>query len=255
MIIKPKSPHQEPLDFRMDEKGSFSTFVSGKNAPMIAALKEAASKRENELFYFFGPKGCGKTHLLTAIFHMLDLTPNRVFFVDMTLAKALSPLLLTSTEVPEVIMLDNVDAVAGDDQWELALFGLYNRWVDQQDGIFIATAHTSADRIPFNMPDLNTRFENGISYPMELLDEAECAEALQLRSRVRGMNMPRKVASYMIRHLNCDMPGLMRALDVLDKATLQEQHDLTVPFVKKILQHARITGALTEPEPQATAGV
>ena len=239
MIIKPNDPYQEALDFKIDEKGYFDSFVPGSNSQLIGLLKQAVSACPHELYYLFGPRGAGKTHLLTALFRASTLPTAEVFFLSLTLAKALSPMLL-SLEVPKLIILDNVEALAGDSQWELALFGLFNRWVDSDQGLLMVSSSCSADRLPFAMPDLITRFENGVSLPLEPLCEQDCEKALILKAQLRGFRMPARVASYLVKNLNRDMGKLTFVLDLLDKATLEAQHELTVPFVKKILEQHQL---------------
>ena len=235
MIIKPHDPYQQPLNFKIDEGSGFDSFIPGSNAPLVNMLKQAAAQCPHELYYIFGPHGCGTTHLFTALYRSLHQPPSAVFFLDLTLAKALSPVLL-SIDVPEMMILDNVEAIAGDAQWELALFGLFNRWVDKRSGMLLVSAACSADRLPFTMPDLITRFENGVSAPLEPLNDEECQQALIRKAQLRGFKMPERVAAFIVRNLNRDMHKLGAVLNRLDQATLEAQHELTVPFVKKILE-------------------
>ncbi|MBO8414804.1 MAG: hypothetical protein IAB19_00270 [Proteobacteria bacterium] len=225
---------QQALDFKLDEGSYFSSLIPGSNAPAISLLRDALQRGQNELFYIFGPRGCGKSHLLTALFRDVQRPSPEIFFIDLKAAKKLSPELL-NIEVPPVLLLDNVDAPAGDSQWELALFALFNRWVDRHSGTFIASASCSADRIPFAMHDLNTRFENGVSLPLQPLNDQECEQALILKAHLRGIKMSPKVAAFLVRHLNRDMHRLTAVLNLLDHETLRQQHMLTVQFVKKIL--------------------
>ena len=234
LIVTGKQPHQESLPFAIDDHGLFETFYAGPNEAAVSLLKKAVLERAHEQFYVFGPHGSGKSHLLTALFRMVHQPTLNVFYVDMPLVVRLSPLLL-DVDPPSVVMLDNIEAIAGDPAWELSLFGFYNRWLDMQPGVFIATATPSADRLPFLRADLNTRFENGVTLSLERLDGAGCAEALKLRGKRRGFDIPDKVAAYLVRHCNRDMPSLIEILDRLDRASLQEQHELTIPFVRRIL--------------------
>ena len=197
-------------------------------------LHDAVLHNKNELFFVFGPQHVGKSHLLNALFREIKEPSANAFFVDLRLVKDISPLLLSVEPYP-VIILDNIDAIAGDSDWELALFGLYNRWIDKGEGTFIASARTSADLIPFLRKDLNTRFENGVSLPLDFLDEKSCCDALQIRAKKRGFIIPEKVAAFLVKHSNRDMDSLVKILDRLDEASLSEQHELTVPFVKKVL--------------------
>ncbi len=235
MILTSRTdPKQESLPFRIDDNGYFDSFVAGPNERLVENLKRAVRLRHFEQFYIFGPKGCGKSHLLTALFRTIKKPTLNVFYVDLSLVLSLSPMLL-DVEPPPVVLLDNVDALGGDDAWELGLFGFYNRWLDRQAGVLIATATCSADRLPFNRHDLNTRFENGISCPMHRLDEKSCQKALQIKARRRGFEIPSKVAAYLVKNCNLDMPSLVTILNKLDVASLEAQHELTIPFVKKIL--------------------
>lgn len=232
--IQSAAAAQQALDFKLDEGACFSSLVPGSNFAAIKLLRDALQREQNELFYIFGPRGCGKSHLLNALFRDLKRPSPEVFFIDLKAARKL-PTELLNIEVPPVLMLDNVDALAGDSEWELALFALYNRWVDRHSGIFIASSSCSADRIPFAMHDLNTRFENGVSLPLQPLNDAECEQVLILKASLRGFKMQPKVAAFLVRHLNRDMHRLTAVLNLLDHETLRQQHKLTVQFVKKIL--------------------
>lgn len=234
MIITPKAPRQEPLALKINDEGFFDSFVPGGNRAAVDLLHEAVLRNKNELFFVFGPQHVGKSHLLNALFREIKDPSSNAFFVDLRLVKDISPLLLSVEPYP-IIILDNIDAIAGDSDWELALFGLYNRWIDKGEGTFIASARTSADLIPFLRKDLNTRFENGVSLPLDFLDEKSCCEALQIRAKKRGFIIPEKVAAFLVKHSNRDMDSLVKILDRLDEASLSEQHELTVPFVKKVL--------------------
>ena len=48
-------------------------------------------------------------------------------------------------------------------------------------------------------------------------------------------NLPDETANFLLTRLARDMHTLFEALDLLDKASLQAQRNLTIPFVKEIL--------------------
>ncbi len=233
MSSQKKEPYQEALPLKLKDLGSFASLVEGDNR-FIGVLRNAVQKRIFEQYYVFGEHGCGKTLLLNALFLEIDDPARLVFYVDMSRVRALSPMLL-AMEPPAITLLDNIDAIAGDDDWEMALFGYYNRYLDGKAGIMITTACVSPDLIPFNRRDLNTRFANGVTFAMQRLRTADCIKALQMKAKIRGFELGQKTASYLVRHVNEDMPSLMALLDKLDAASLEERRELTIPFVKKIL--------------------
>ncbi len=223
------------MPIKITDCATFETFVAGPNKSAVEALKKAAAEAEPEFYFIFGPHGCGKSHLINALSDYASESHGAPFVLDLSLAHELSPEFLSLPVLPGITLLDNVDAIAGDEAWELALFGFFNRWYDQRPGMLAVTAAISFDRIPFSRSDLNTRMGSGISCPLKILDEASSIEALQLRARVRGFTLPPQTAPFLINHFNRDMRGLMQIFDRLDLASLEERHTLTVPFVKKIL--------------------
>ena len=137
--------------------------------------------------------------------------------------------------LPKLTILDNVDVIAGDDEFELALFALFNRWYDKREGTLIVTSSESFDKIPFNKVDLNTRMSSGIALSLDYLSEKDCISALKKRAEQRGLNFPDKTISFLVRHCNHDMRSLVALLDRLEKAQLEQNRELTIPFVKMVL--------------------
>jgi DnaA family protein len=67
------------------------------------------------------------------------------------------------------------------------------------------------------------------------LDDTQRMQALQLRAREKGFDMPDETARYLLRRLPRDLPALFDLLERLDAASLAAQRKLTVPFVKSVL--------------------
>jgi DnaA family protein len=71
--------------------------------------------------------------------------------------------------------------------------------------------------------------------PLRPLDEGEQREALRLRARARGLELPEETALYLQRRFPRDLPTLYHLLDTIDEAALQAQRRLTVPFIRSVL--------------------
>lgn len=229
-----KIPTQKALAFHIDDNGSFDTFVLGKNELLFKSIRQALQSGRHEFFYIFGPKGSGKSHFLTAFYRDEKLNNRDAYYLDLNLIKSLGVESLYYSS-QNLNILDNVDAIAGLDDFELGVFTFFNRWLDSNQGVLIVSAKVSADKLAFNRRDLNTRMQSGISYPFELLDEQDCAKALSIKAKKREFSIPSNVASFLVKHSNRDMNYLVQALNKLDVASLQEQHELTIPFVKRVL--------------------
>lgn len=227
--LREKTPHQEALPLKIQDRGGFDTFVAGKSA-LIDQLKSSASSGEYEFYFVSGPKGCGKSHLLSALSRMVS----GAFCVDMCLAGQFSPEFI-DVRLPALTLIDNVEAIAGDEQWELALFALFNRWYDSQRGMLVIASANTFDNIPFLRADLNTRLGSGISVRLNPLEAEDCVKALMLRAKSRGFTLPESAAAFMVKHCRGNMSDLIALLDRIDNAQLQEMRGITVPFVKKVL--------------------
>lgn len=227
-------PYQQSLGIKLSDKSDFSTFELGSNKHTVEILKEAVEKQNNEAYYLFGPTGCGKTHLLNALFLFSGAQASKCFYLDMKLAKEIGPMVLDA-DLPNLVLLDNVDAIAGDDSFELALFALFNRWYDKREGTLIMSGSMSFDAIKFNKRDINTRLSSGVTCQLNYLSEEECVKALLKRARERQINMNENVASFIIRNTSRDMRKLVSLLDILETAQIEFVHEITIPFVKNVL--------------------
>ncbi len=84
------------------------------------------------------------------------------------------------------------------------------------------------------MPDLNSRLTWG-NLSIKFINRRTKIKVLQLAAYQRGFQLSDETANFLITRLARDMHTLFEALDLLDKASLQAQRNLTIPFVKEIL--------------------
>ena len=227
-------PVQQPLDIRISDKVDFSTFEEGSNKSVVELLKKAVDSCENEFFFIFGPQGSGKTHLLKSLFQRKKAESPDCCYIDLSLLKTIGAFAL-DIQIPKALILDNADVIAGNEELELALFALFNRWYDKQEGTLIMSSTKSFDQIEYLKKDLNTRLSSGISLQLNYLTESECVQALQKRIRARYVNLPDQTIKFLVRHCNHDMSSLLAIIDKLENAQLEHTHELTIPFVKIIL--------------------
>jgi DnaA family protein len=85
------------------------------------------------------------------------------------------------------------------------------------------------------LPDLGSRCAAGAVLQLRALDEAEQQQALQLRARLRGFELPEETSRWLQRRFPRDMRRLYGLLDTLDEAALAAQRRLTVPFIREVL--------------------
>lgn len=229
---------QLPLGVRLRDGATFANYHAGANREAVALLQATVDGAEQPCVFLWGPPGTGKTHLLHAAAHHAAARPAAVAYLPFAERAALTPALLDGLEQLPLVALDDLDAIAGDAAWETAVFHLYNR-VREAGGQLIAAARANPASLALGLADLRSRLAWGPVIQLYALDDADKAEALRLKARQRGLELPTEVAALLLRRCRRDMAALFAVLDELDHASLAAQRRLTVPFVKSVLDSRR----------------
>ena len=91
------------------------------------------------------------------------------------------------------------------------------------------------DKLDISLADLLSRLKSALIHQLVDFSDDDLRRLLQLRANVRGMYISDEVAKFLMHRLQRDTQSLMQALETLDKASLQAQRRLTMPFVKEAL--------------------
>ena len=206
------------------------------DAALAEAVNEFCGGRGSDFLYLCGASGAGKTHLTLAIAD--EMQPHcRVAYLNFQeLRQTAEPAALKSLLDADILCLDEVEAIAGDKHWQEALFHGFNDIKQQQKRLLIATENPPA-QLSIELADLCSRLATALVFQLPVMADQLKQEALILQAQSRGLILSEEVAQYLLRHYGRDMPSLMAVLQKLDKASLQAQRRLTIPFVKEVMQH------------------
>lgn len=224
---------QLPLGVRLRDRAVFDSFLPAGNAATLTQLRELATRPRPGLHWIAGVPGSGKTHLLQAMCAQTALS-FAAAYLPLRELRANGPEALEGWQSPACLCLDDVDAVIGQPGWERALFALY-RDAEEQGTALLFAAQLPPRQLDFTLPDLASRCAAGTLHVLQSLNEIEQREALQLRARLRGLELPEETAAYLQRYQRRDMQTLYSLLDTLDQAALSAQRRLTVPFIREVL--------------------
>ena len=232
---RPERVRQLPLGVQLAVSRRFGTFHAGANAETIAALAGVAGSPAAAPFWLYGASGSGKSHLLQAACAAAGARDLTAAYLPLAASRSAGPGLLAGFESLALVALDDVDAVAGDDGWERALFTLHNEALEQGGRLLLA-AKTAPAAVPFRLRDLASRLAATRVHRLVPLSEADQAEALRRRAGHRGLELPDETLQYLTRRAPRDFAALCALLDELDVAALAAQRRLTVPFVRQVLE-------------------
>ncbi|GAA5219273.1 DnaA inactivator Hda [Corallincola platygyrae] len=225
---------QLPLALNLPDDETFESFHTAGNEAAVAHLQNYLQESGRPIFVW-GGEGAGKTHLLHAACANISQSGLQYAYLPMTQAGQLSPAMCDGLELVDLIAIDDIDKIAGQPEWERALFDLYNRVGEQGKARLVLSSSTSPVNGQFDLPDLVSRLNWGTVYMLSVLDDEQKIRMLMQRAKIRGMKMPDEVARFLLTRLDRDMVALNRALDQLDRASMVAQRRLTVPFVKQAL--------------------
>ncbi|MGH8221934.1 MAG: DnaA regulatory inactivator Hda [Woeseiaceae bacterium] len=222
---------QLALPLQLEDHAVFESFWPAGNETLLAWLAAIADGSERMGCWIWGGGATGKSHLLQAV---CARAGDDAIFVAAADAGGIGPEVLDGLASRRIVCLDDVDRVAGRDDWELALFDLTNQLADA-GGTLLVSAAAPPREAGIVLPDLSSRLRRLPSFQLRALPEPERILALKLRARHRGLELPDDTAAWLLSRGRRDMASLYGALDRLDAEALRAQRRLTIPFARDVL--------------------
>ncbi|HBV39889.1 MAG TPA: DnaA regulatory inactivator Hda [Erwinia sp.] len=230
------TPAQLSLPLYLPDDETFASFWPGDNPSLIAALQSALQQEHGSYLYFWSREGGGRSHLLHAACAELSAHGEAVGYVPLDKRTWFVPEVLDGMEQLALICIDNIECIAGDEPWEMAIFDLYNRILETGRTRLLITGDRPPRQLNLKLPDLASRLDWGQIYRLQPLSDEDKLQALQLRARLRGFELPEDVGRFLLKRLDREMRTLFMTLDKLDRASISAQRKLTIPFVKEALE-------------------
>lgn len=229
------TPSQLSLPLYLPDDETFASFYPGENTSLLAALQSMLAQEHGSYLYFWSRKGGGRSHLLHAACAELSKRNQAVGYVPLDKRTWFVPEVMDGMEQLALVTIDNIECIRGDEPWEMAVFNLYNRIQETGRTRLIISGNCPPRQLNLNLPDLASRLDWGQIYRLQPLSDEDKGNALQLRARLRGFELPEDVSRFLLKRLERDMRTLSETLDQLDHASIRAQRKLTIPFVKEIL--------------------
>lgn len=224
---------QLPLNFKFRETLSFDNFLVSNNSELLKSLKLMTSQPGPQAIFVWGKEGSGRSHLCQALYLLAEDEDTKVAYLALT-EQGIEPEVLSQLEQFSLVILDDIDAVIGNEQWDEALFHFYNRIKDSA-GCLLMTSTKAPASLDSILPDLKSRLGWELVYQLEELVDADKIQALQQRAKERGLSLSIEAGQYLLNRLPRDSHQLFAVLEKLDQQSLAQKRSLTVPFIKKVL--------------------
>ena len=232
---KAVSASQLVLGVKLRDDARFDNFHGSRNADAAARLKSACEQAVAvPVIAVCGDADTGKSHLLQAACHLAEQNQQSAVCVSMEELLPLGPDSLSGLEGQSVICLDDLDLIAGQENWEEAIFHLYNRVNDHGHLMVVSLSELPAS-LPFGLQDLVSRLSHGLTIQLGIHRDDDRLRILMARAEQRGLVLSDDVPVFILRRAPRKLADLLAILDRLDENSLRAQRRLTIPFVKSVL--------------------
>ena len=177
----------------------------------------------------YGPLGSGKTHLAKV-------------WQSRSQAETLSMNRLVQTEPGALAgqqslwMMDDADAVAGNNKAEENLFHLYNRLFEAK-GSLLLTAQQPVAQWPIKLPDLRSRLMAAPAVALDAPDDQLITGLLIKQFRDRQIDVGMDVVDYLLPRITRTSAAIRDIVITLDHASLARNRGITLNLAREILNN------------------
>lgn len=213
---------------------SFFVETGTANAETLQILKSFVESKEQQQNIVWGESSSGKTHLLQACCAHQAKNNRVVSYIPLKVLGLHGPTVLKGLTNAPLVVVDDVDSIIGNKEWETSLFNLINQTRDNNQRLLLSSQNNPRN-LDCILPDLASRLIWGGSYQLQILSDEDKPKALKARATQRGFDLNDRVLEYLFRHYPRDIESLMDILNKLDEESLRLKTKITVPFVKQVL--------------------
>lgn len=212
-----------------------SFFVTEAQHMLVASLKQFVEQRAADFVYISGIEGLGKSHLLQAVCHLADGLEQSSLYLPLGQVKDFDPQeVLYGHQHSRILCVDDVDVVAGNAKWEVALFDLYNQRMSFKLPLYMS-ANKPSGMLDITLADLKSRLSAMLSFQMTDLSDAEKSALFHFRALQRGMDLNESCLMFILQRSSRNINDLMQLLQHLDQCSLAQGRKITVPFIKSVM--------------------
>lgn len=202
-------------------------------APVLSALDQLMAGSLQQL-HVCGEPGSGRSLLLSAFAAAAAQRLGQCILLPLRQVVFLPADMLQGLESCPLVVLDDIEAVAGWPEWEEGLFNLYNRLQEQGGRLLVSAAMVPAD-LPLQLPDLRSRLARASVHVLPTPDDGIRQELLQTTASRRDWQLEPELVRYLIERGPRGLGRFMAMLDKLEQRALREKRAITVPLARAVL--------------------
>jgi chromosomal replication initiator protein len=245
----PAAPAPERETSSLNPKYTFDSFVVGSSNQFAhaaaRAVAEIPSKSYNPLF-IYGGVGLGKTHLMHAIGHYIQARQKRLNLLYISADRFINEMInaIRFDRLPafrqkyrsiDVLLVDDVQFIAGKDRTQEEFFHIFNALHDGQKQIVISS-DCPPRQIPTLEERLHSRFEWGLIADIQPPDIETKVAILRKKAEAERVEIPENVALFIASKVRTNIRELEGSLIRLIAYASLTGRDIDLPLAQETLK-------------------
>ena len=225
---------QIPLQLMPLRDSRFENFVDGPNHAVVKALKHLPDEPGSHIF-LYGGEGSGKSHLLNAMCVETRERHGRAFYLALNRLPKDAIASLEGLEKLDLVCVDDLHIIAGDQAWEEALFHCFNR-IREANGRLLISSRERLSALKLGLPDLQSRLAWGLRLQLLPLEDHDKLAVIDMHCIALGLSLPEDVQQYLLKHHDRSMAALIQTVESLQQAAIIHKRRITIPLAREVLK-------------------
>lgn len=232
----------------LNARYTFDTFVIGRSNHFAHAAAQAVANNPGHSYnplYIYGGVGLGKTHLMHAVGNQIKAEKPGVKIIYITAENFTNEVIsyIRSDRSEEfrakyrkvdVLMVDDVQFIAGKDSTQTEFFNTFNDLYELQKQIII-----TSDKLPKEIGGLEdrlvSRFEWGLQVDVQQPDYETRVAILQRKAEFESLYVPTEVINYIAENVKSNIRELEGTLTRVMAYAMLMDREITLELTKEAL--------------------
>ena len=210
---------------------SFDDFYFEKNN--LSILEDLKSGDD---LVIYGLSKVGKSFLLQSLCNYFSKSNKSSLYLPLKELNNYKTGLLDDLEKLDLVCIDDLQLIAGDNNWETAIFNLINNCLISNCRI-VFCSNINPSLISFELDDLFSRIQKINRMEVHPVKSDNLIEAVRFFADLRSINIGDKEMTYLINHSKRNMGDLVTHINQLDKLSMQLKRKITIPLIKKVIEN------------------
>ncbi len=202
----------------------------------INNLSVLSNLKGEEDLVIYGTSKVGKSFLLQSLCNYFSEANKSSLYIPLKELNSYETGLLDNLEKLNLVCIDDLEIIAGDNKWETAIFNLINDCLLSSCRI-VFCSNINPSLISFQLRDLFSRIQKINQMEVFPVKSDNLAEAVRFFADLRSINIGDKEIAYLINHSKRSMGDLITNINQLDKLSMQLKRKITIPLIKKVTEN------------------